>query len=150
MELYRQGCGYILKGCWKVKYKTLYSLNFFLSLTPHFLTINRRPALDFLYFYYIFIMPLRSPTNCFFKSIPQYILALPLYIKPQPLLTCNQCQAYLNAFAYTSSKDQKSDKKILEVYNKTYCVRFNTFSPCDQYVCSKSNSCIKVSFFILR
>ena len=95
-------------------------------------------------------MPLRSPTNCFFKPIPQRILALPLYIKPQPLLTCNWYWAYLNAFTYIFSKDQKSDKKILEAYNKTYCIKSNTFSPYNQCVCSKSGSCVKVNFPIFR
>ena len=31
MELYRQGYGYILKGCQKVKYKDTFLLNFILS-----------------------------------------------------------------------------------------------------------------------
>ena len=95
-------------------------------------------------------MPLWSPANCSSKSIPQHILALLLYIEPQPPLTCNWCWAYLNVFAYMSSKDQKSDKKILEVYNKTYCVRSNTFSPYNQCMCSKSSSYIKVSFPIFK
>ena len=95
-------------------------------------------------------MPLRSPINYSSKSIPQCILALPLYMEPQPLLTCNWYQAYLNAFTYISSKDQKSDKKILEVYNKTYCVKFNTFSSYNQYMYNKSGSYIKVSFFIFK
>ena len=95
-------------------------------------------------------MPLWSSANCSFKSILQYILALLLYIKPQPLLTYNQYQAYLNAFTYMSFKDQKSNKKILEVYNKTYCVKSNTFSLYNQCVCSRSGSCIKVSFPIFK
>ena len=53
------------EGCWKVKYKILYLLNFIFSLIPYFLAVNRRLALDFLlnillrffiyllYFYYI-------------------------------------------------------------------------------------------------
>ena len=49
-----------------------------------------------------------------------------------------------------SSKDQKSDKKILKVYNKTYYIKSNTFSPYNQYMRSKSNSYIKVSFFIFK
>ena len=95
-------------------------------------------------------MPLWSPTDCSSEPILQRILALLLYIEPQPLLTCNQYQACLNTFTYTSSKDQKSDKKILEAYNKTYCIRSNTFSPYNQCICSKSSSYVKVSFFIFR
>ena len=76
-------------------------------------------------------MPLRSPTNCSFKPIPQRILALPLYIEPQPPLTRNWCWSCLNDFACTFFKDQKSDKKILKAYNKTYCIKSNTFSPCN-------------------
>ena len=90
-------------------------------------------------------MPLRSPTNCSSKPIPQRILALPLHIEPQPPLTCNWCQSYLNNFIYTSSKDQKSNNRILEAYNKTYCVRSNTFSPYDWCVRTKSGSYVEVS-----
>ena len=95
-------------------------------------------------------MPLWFPTDCSFKSIPQRILALPLYIEPQPLLTRNQYQAYLNTFAYTSSKDQKSDKKILEVCNKTHYIKSNTFSPYNWCIYNKSGSYIKVSFPIFK
>ena len=34
-------------------------------------------------------MPFKSPANYSSKPIPQYILALPLYMKPQPPLTRN-------------------------------------------------------------
>ena len=90
-------------------------------------------------------MPLRSPANCSSKLIPQRILALPLYIEPQPPLTRNQCWSCLNNFIYTSSKDQKSNNRILEAYNKTYYIRSNTFSPYNQCVRTKSGSCVKVS-----
>ena len=95
-------------------------------------------------------MPFRFPANCFFKSIPQRILALLLYIKPQPPLTRNQCQAYLNAFVYIFFKNKKSNKNILKVYNKTYYIKANTFSPYNWCIRSKSGSYIKVSFSILR
>ena len=95
-------------------------------------------------------MPFWSPADCSFKFIPQCILALPLHIEPQPLLIRNWYQAYLNTFACISFKDQKSDKKILEAYNKTYCVKSNTFSPYNWCVYSKSGSCVEVSFFIFR
>ena len=90
-------------------------------------------------------MPLRSPTNCSSEPISQRILALPLYIEPQPPLTRNQCWSCLNNFIYTSFKDQKSNNRILEACNKTYCVRSNTFSPYNRCVRTKSSSCVKVS-----
>ena len=95
-------------------------------------------------------MPLYSPTNYSSKLISQYILALPLYIEPQPPLTRNQCWSYLNNFAYISLKDQKSNKRILEAYNKTYYIRSNTFSPYNCCIRTKSGSYVEVSFSILN
>jgi len=106
---------------------------------------------DFLFFFhYPFNMPLRSPANCSFKPIPQRILALPLYIEPQPPLTRNWCWSCLNDFICTSSKDQKSNKKILDACNKTHYIRSNTFSPYNQCMRTKSGSCVKVRFPILN
>ena len=95
-------------------------------------------------------MPLYSPANCSSKLIPQRILALPLYIEPQPPLTRNQCWSCLNDFIYTSSKDQKSNKKILDACNKAYYIRSNTFSPYNQCIRTKSGNYIKMSFSILN
>ena len=94
-------------------------------------------------------MPLRSPADCSSEPISQRILALPLHMEPQPPLTRNWCWSCLNDFACTSSKDQKSDERILEACNKTHCVRSNTFSPCDRCMRTKSGSCVEVSFSIL-
>ena len=95
-------------------------------------------------------MPLRSPADCSSEQISQRILALPLHMEPQPPLTRNWCWSCLNDFAYISLKDQKSNKRILEAYNKIYYIRSNTFSPYNYYMRTKSGSYIKVSFSILN
>jgi len=154
-ELYRQGCGYSPEGYWTVKYKDTLLIE--LDPFPQHLTSHHQPSSnldvssiyhqDFLLFRHQFNMPLRSPADCSSEQIPQRILALPLHMEPQPPLTRNWCWSCLNDFACTSSKDQKSDDRILEACNKTHCVRSNTFSPCDRCMRTKSGSCVEVSFF---
>lgn len=95
-------------------------------------------------------MPFQSPADCSSEPISQCILALLLHMESQPLLTHNWYWSCLNTFACMSSKDQKSDKKILEICNKTHYVRSNTFSLCNQCICLKSGSCIKMSFPIFK
>lgn len=153
-ELYRQGCGYSPEGYWKVKYKDTLLIELLLFLNTSLPIVNLRPILDvssinhqdFLPFHHQFNMPLRSPADCSSEPISLRILALPLHMEPQPPLTRNWCWSCLNDFACTSSKDQKSDERILEACNKTHCVRSNTFSPCDRCMRTKSGSCVEVGF----
>ena len=52
IELYRQGCGYLPEGYWKVKYKDILLIKLLLFLNTLLPIINLRPILDVSLIYY--------------------------------------------------------------------------------------------------